>query len=293
MISISQFNSVYPDDNACLHKIFAIGYNHVKECPKCNRTPNFSKVKNRRSYQCLSCGHQIYPTVGTIFERSSISLKSWFLIMYLHTTTRNGISAKEIERLIEVSYPTALRMAHRIKSIMMQDFGHKLSNYVMVDETYIGMKSRNMHSNKKPDFKNGTTNKITVMGFMEKSGTVITKVMGQETIPAMTYKQIVEDNVDSKAILITDAFPAYKNLHFSFPNHIRVDHTHGEYVKNGHSTNPLENYWSTLKRMIKGTHIHVSKKHLSKYIAENTFRYMNRHQPDKMFELIIDRIRKC
>ncbi len=101
---------------------------------------------------------------------------------------------------------------------------------------------------------------------------------------------IVKDNVHRESIVVTDANNAYKKAKDSFKGHIVVDHTKGEYAKNGYSTNKIENYWSTLKRMIKGTHIHVSKKHLSKYIAENSFRYMNRNQPDRMFDLILNRV---
>lgn len=286
------FHKTYPTNEDCLHELYRRSW-LGKRCPKCNRGIIYHKIKNRMAYQCSGCSHQIYPTVGTIFENSKIPLKQWFYIIFLHTTTRNGISAKFIERILGVDYKTALRMSHRIKGLMMDTETRQLKDYVMIDECYFGQKSRTMHSDKrKKFFSNGLTNKTTVMGFMEKNGYVHTKVLGQEEIPSPTYRQIVIDTVNPDAVLITDAFPAYKNLVFSFPNHVRVDHTKGEYVKDGHSTNPLENYWSTLKRMIKGTYIHVSPKHLSKYIGENTFRYVHRKEPEKMFDLILQKIRR-
>jgi transposase len=90
--------------------------------------------------------------------------------------------------------------------------------------------------------------------------------------------------------VVTDGFGAYKKLKVSFADHKVINHSEGYYVWEGHSTNRIENYWSTLKRMIKGTHISVSRKHLPKYIAENSFRYVNRHQPEKMFDFILSRV---
>lgn len=288
--TLNYFYKRFPDGAACLKFLFESLYGD-KPCPKCKKNSTFKLLKLRKCYQCSSCSLQIHPTVGTIFENSHVSLSYWFFIIYLHSTTRNGIAAKEIERITGVTYKTALRMAHKIKTLMVEDFGRKLTDYVMVDETYVGMKAKNMHGEQRKMFKRGETNKTTVMGFMEKGGLgIYTKVLGQEEIPAPTYRQIVMESVDKDAVLITDAFPAYKNLVFSFPNHVRVDHTRGEYVKDGHTTNPLENYWSTLKRMIKGTHIHVSRKHLPKYIAENTFRYVRRNQPYKIFDNILEKI---
>lgn len=289
--TLNQFQQEFPTNDSCLERIFKVNYPNLKKCPSCKKESKFTRVSNRRCYQCSKCRYQIYPTAGTIFEKTKVSLKSVFTIIYYHTTTRNGISAKEVERLLDVSYKTALRLCHLIKELMSDKIDRQLMDYVMADESYFGMKARNMHSKQRKMFKEGRTNKTTVMGFIDKEGTVITKVLGQETLPAAQYKEIVEHVVHPDAVLITDAFPAYKNLHFTFPNHIRVDHSRGEYVKDGHGTNKIENYWSTLKRMIKGTHIHVSPKHLPKYVGENTFRFVRRNEPEKMFYTIIERIR--
>src|ERR1700739_388481 len=115
--TIKQFRESYPNDDACLDKIFQLRYKNLV-CPKCESDNEFKRVKNRRSYQCPSCAFQIYPTKGTIFEKTTTSLSDWFLIIYMQTTTRNGVSAKEIERTLNVCYKTALRMAHQIKILM-------------------------------------------------------------------------------------------------------------------------------------------------------------------------------
>ena len=295
--TLKQFQTAYPNDDACLHQIFILRYGHLVSCPKCQKEPAFVKVKDRRSYQCPYCSYQVYPTVGTIFEKSTTPLTSWFMAIYLHCSTRNGVAAKELERVLSVCYKTALRMAHQIKIMMVEtDFG-QLMGEVMIDETYIGMLGKNMHRDRKkillPKDANGNkkSNKIGVMGMMGKDGKIITKVLGVETHPDDTLKDIVIGNVHPDSVVVTDAYPPYKNLKKHFNKHVRVDHEKDEYVKDGFTTNNVENYWSTLKRMIKGTHIHVSKKHLSKYVAENTFRYLRRNQPEKMFEKILEKMK--
>jgi len=115
--TINEFRATYPDDGACLDKIYQLRYNGLI-CPKCESDKAFHRVKGRRSYQCPSCGFQIYPTQGTIFEKTTTPLTHWFYAIYLQTTTRNGVAAKELERQLNICYKTALRMAHQIKILM-------------------------------------------------------------------------------------------------------------------------------------------------------------------------------
>jgi transposase len=291
-LTIAEFNKRFPDSDACLEHIFKIGYSNCSQCPECKKAFNYTRVKDRKAYQCSNCSNQIYPTAGTVFHQSTTPLNYWFTAIYMFTTTRNGVSAKELERQLSVCYKTALRMAHQIKKLMIDTTSDKLTGEIMIDETYLGMLGKNMHNDvkKTKQIKTGSGSKIGVMGMIAKNGRIITKVLGEETSDVQSYHSILKENIDPASIVVTDAFPAYQNIGSSFESHIVVDHNKKEYVKNGHSTNRVENYWSTLKRMIKGTHIHVSKKHLSKYVAENSFRYMNRTQPEKMFDLILNRV---
>jgi transposase len=289
-LTIAEFNKRFPDSDACLEHLFKIGYSNYSECPECKKAFKYARVKDRKAYQCSNCSNQIYPTAGTVFHQSTTPLNYWFTAIYMFTTTRNGVSAKELERQLDVCYKTALRMAHQIKKLMIDSNTDMLAGEIQIDETYFGMLSKNMHSSDKKEMKPGGGSKIGVMGMIEKEGRIVTKVLGEETNANQTFHAIVKENISPDSTIITDAFPAYKNLKKSFKTHVRVDHNKNEYVKDGFSTNRIENYWSTLKRMIKGTHIHVSKKHLSKYIAENSFRYTNRKQPEKMFDLILNRV---
>lgn len=115
--TITEFRKDYPDDDACLHKIFTFRFKGLV-CPKCEDDREFTRVNNRKSYQCPNCGFQIYPTAGTPFEKTRIPLTHWFYAIFLQTTTRNGVAAKELERQLNICYTTALRMNHQIKKLM-------------------------------------------------------------------------------------------------------------------------------------------------------------------------------
>lgn len=289
--TIDQFKEQFPDDDACLEYLFKQNYGELTGCPKCSVESKFSKITNRRAYQCPICSNQIYPTANTVFHKSSTPLRYWFYAIYLFTTTRNGVAAKELERQLNVSYKTALRMAHQIKILMMDTNPDKLRGVVSIDETYLGMLGKNMHKSKNRISDKSQTNKTGVMTLIEKDGRMLAKVLKVET-PNLPLAEIVEQYVDENAIVVTDGASPYKNLSDSFKKHVAVDHNLKQYVKDGYTTNVNENYNSALKRMIKGTHIHVSPKHLPKYVAENTFRYTNRNEPEKMLHKILSNA-KC
>src|SRR5580693_6796782 len=140
--TITEFREMYPDNDACLDKVFQLRYAGLV-CPKCEGDKPFTRVKNRRSYQCPCCGFQIYPTQGTVFEKSTTPLTHWFYAIYLQTTTRNGVAAKELERQLNVCYKTALRMAHQIKKLMSDKIEEPFTGVVSADEVFIGGRNKN------------------------------------------------------------------------------------------------------------------------------------------------------
>src|ERR1700733_3329294 len=146
--TIEQFRKDYPNDDACLHKIYELRYKNLV-CPKCDSDEAFTRVKNRRSYQCPCCGFQIYPTADTVFHKSRIPLTHWFYLIFLQTTTRNGVAAKEVERQLSVCYETALRMCHQVKKLMANQKIAKLTGIVEIDESYVGQKVTNMTKKKR------------------------------------------------------------------------------------------------------------------------------------------------
>jgi transposase len=287
--TITEFRNMYPDNDACLDKLFKLRYTNLV-CPKCDGDKPFARVKDRRAYQCPSCSFQLYPTEGTIFEKTTTPLTHWFYAIYLQTTTRNGVAAKELERQLNICYKTALRMAHQIKILMANKPIGKLTGIVETDESYFGMKLANMTKQKRTEMidenKNVKDNKTGVMGFVSRDGKVKTEVMHG----GKSFKDRVRDNVSKDATIVTDSHAGYEGLNLEFHKHEVLNHFADEYVKGEYHTNTVEGFWSQLKRTIKGTHIHVSARHLQKYSDEVAFRYMHKDKQDTMFETILSHV---
>ncbi|MBS1917464.1 MAG: IS1595 family transposase [Bacteroidetes bacterium] len=287
--TIDQFRKDYPNNDACLDKLFKLRYTNLV-CPKCDNDKPFTRVKDRMSYQCPCCGFQLYPMQGTIFQKSTTPLTHWFYAIYLQTTTRNGVAAKELERQLSVSYPTALRMAHQIKRLMANEKIDKLTGVVEIDESYVGMKIANMTKKKRAEYaQSGFTkadNKTGIMGFVSRDGKIKTEVMHG----GKSFKERVRNNVSKDAIIVTDSHGGYEGLSIEYFKHEVINHFANEYKRGEWHTNTVEGFWSQLKRTIKGTHIHVSAKYLQLYSDEVGFRYMNRDKQEIMFETILSHV---
>lgn len=287
--TITQFRKDYPDNDACLHRLFTLRFTGLV-CPKCDGDKEFTRVNNRKSYQCPCCGFQVYPMAGTIFEKSRTPLTHWFYAIYLQTTTRNGVAAKELERQLNVCYETALRMAHQIKKLMGNNKPEKLKGIVEIDESYVGMKFANMTKRKRASMidVNNTfkDNKTGIMGFISRDGKVRTEVM----FPGKTFKERVRDNVSKDATIVTDSHNGYEGLNVEYAAHETVNHDAGEYKRDNWHNNTVEGFWSQLKRTLKGTHIHCDAKYLQIYADEVAFRYMHRDKQDTMFETILSHV---
>ena len=139
--TIQDFFKQFPDDDACLDYLMQLRHGETIDCPKCAKHGKFARIRKQKAYSCPWCGHHIHPMVGTPFHKSHTPLQKWFYAMYLFTTTRHGVPAKELQRQLGVSYPTAFRMAHLIREYMGSvDGDPPLTDHVEVDETYISGK---------------------------------------------------------------------------------------------------------------------------------------------------------
>lgn len=161
--TFKQFQTEYPDDASCLAKLMEINYGGTEiTCPGCGvERAKFHPMGSRRAYACQVCGHHIYPAAGTIFHKSSTNLTKWFFAMYLMTSTRHGVAAKELERQLGVTYKTAWRMAHELRKLMASaddKWGGPMSGHVEIDETFVGGR-RKAHE---PD------NKTIVFGMLQR-----------------------------------------------------------------------------------------------------------------------------
>ena len=281
--TITEFFAKFPTDDACLDYLMQQRHGAALDCPKCGKHGKFHRIKRHPAFECAWCGYEIYPMVGTIFARSHVPLQKWFYAMYLFTTSRHGVPAKELQRQLGVSYPTAHRMGHQIRKHMAAvDGDDGLSGMVEVDEAYIGGKPRQKGRKDAYEYRK---RKTTIFGMMQRNGDVITRVVPDAK--RKTLMPIVDQFVAKRSTISTDEWHAYKALSMAGYYHMFVSHQTGEYVNGDAHTNTIEGFWSIIKRSIRGTHVHVSKKWMQSYLGEFEFRYNLRKAPHLMFARLL------
>lgn len=288
--TINQFRKDYPNDDTCLEMIFKLRYAAMPCCPQCSQATTFKRIAGRRAYQCSDkdCQYQLYPTAGTVFEKTRTSLVDWFYVIYLMGSTRNGVSAKEIERQLGVTYKCAWRMGHQIRTLMAAGgLGAMLSGTVEVDECYIGGNPKNKHANKQADNLGRGIKKQPLVSILQRGGQVRSFVV--DNVGSGGIYKIITENVEKGSRLITDGFTSYKWVGMQY-DHVPVKHNNDRITLGDKHTNTVEGFFSHLKRTISGTHIHVSPKHLQKYADECSFRYSHRHEGQMMFHRILSQV---
>jgi len=289
--SLMEFMREYPDDEACLQSFWRNRYSadgtnaHCFTCEEVRPFARYETAQQRQAWNCTACGAYLYPTAGTIFHKSSTSLHLWFYAMYLMASTRCGISAKQIEREIGVTYKTAWRMAHRIrKYLMTQDGEPMMGGTVEMDETYIGgrrsIKRGGRRGRPGPD-----SNKATVFGMVERKGTV--RAVTVPNVKKATLFPHIQERVLPASIIYTDELGSYNQLGTAGYHHARVNHSEHVYVSGDVHTNTIEGFWSLMKRGIDGVYHAVSAKHLQGYLNEYAWRYNHRSDGRAMFETLL------
>lgn len=220
--------------------------------------------------KCKHCRKQFTATVGTIFEGSHIPLNIWLQAIYMMCTSKKGVSAHQLHRMMSITYKSAWFMVHRIRHAMFEDTEKpRIEGTVEADETYVGGRGHG---------KRGRgTKKAPVFSLVQRDGEV--RSFHVDNVKAKTLTRLMKDNVSVESDVMTDSYIAYKNLRKNFPTHQAVDHSK-EYVRGIVHTNFAESYFSLLKRGILGTFHHVSKTHLQRYLHEFDFRWSNRKMTD-------------
>jgi transposase len=292
--SLMEFMREYPDDATCLEWLWRNRYSPDgvnAYCPKCGQERPFKKYntsQQRQSWTCTACGNHIHPTAGTIFHKSSTSLHLWFYAMYLMTSTRCGISAKQLERELGVTYKTAWRIAREIRQTLMTQADEQLGKNegVELDETFIGGKAKNMHRAKRERLGGrGTAGKVPVFGAVERRGKVIAVTV--PNVDRVTLLPQVKKHVIPAATVYTDEMGAYDPLTESGYKHQVITHSEQVYVSGDVHTNTIEGFWSLVKRGIGGVYHAVSAKHLQGYLNEYSWRYNHRNGGRAMFEALL------
>ena len=269
-------------------------------CPTCGRK-DVRFIAPRRMWECKTKHPQKQFTakVGTIFEDSPLGLDKWFAAVWIIANCKNGVSSYEIARDLGVTQKTAWFMNHRIRYAMRTGSFEKMSGQVEADETYIGGLARNMHKDKRAEKITGTggSGKTIVMGLLERHGldksqkVIDTLDYDKKDKKASRVKAAVVPNVKTETLhgevhkhvkpgteLFTDELASYQGLDPEYMHQV-INHAE-EYVRGHVHTNGMENFWSLLKRMIKGTYVSVEPFHLFRYLDEEAFRFNERKLTD-------------
>jgi len=288
-LSVVEFWREYPDDAACLDALWRRKFapdGHHAHCPVCKQERKFHRTKTRASYTCDSCGKHLHPMKGTIFEKSTTSLQLWFYAMFLIASTRCGISAKQLERELGVTYKTAHRMFKRIRNELMSDDGEPLSGDVEIDETGVHGRPRGPKMSKK-EAANWRERQVSVLGMVERGGRLKLRVIESRRGEPLSGQ--VRANVNPSSIIFTDDWMAYKPLSREFAGHSVINHSAGVYVLGNIHTNTVEGAFGNLKTGMRGAYKKVSRKWLQSYLDEYAWRYNARYEDQAMFEQLLKR----
>src|SRR5436190_15760360 len=252
----------------------------VVKCPYC-KSEDVSFISTRKVWKCKHCTEksQFSVKVGTVMEDSPISLDKWLCAFWLIANAKNGISSYELHRSLGVTQKTAWFMLHRIRLAMQSGSIEKFSGRVEADETYIGAKARFMHKNKRTG-KTGMVGKTAVLGLLERgtegASRVRCKVLKRTRVSDLD--PAIRENVEKGAEVMTDTLSSYYKLSDEYVHQV-IDHA-VSYAEGHVHTNVLENFWSLLKRGIRGTYVNVEPFHLFRYLDEQAFRFNERKDND-------------
>jgi transposase len=278
--SIRDFEREFPNDDACLEWLKNSRWPDGIHCEHCQRVAKHHRITKRPAYACDFCGHHVYPMAGTILEHSATPLRLWFHAMFLMSSTRCGISAKQLQRELGVTYKTAWRMFKQIRSMLNEDV-MSLLNEVEVDETYIGSRKRGKRGR-------GAAGKTAVLGMAERKGKIMVKVI--PNVQAKTIVPLIKEKVLPQSVIYTDELSSYNSLSQMGYQHKRIHHASKVYVMGDVHTNTIEGYWSLMKRGIDGVHHAVSAKYLQDYMNSYCFRWNHRNEETPMFLQIASRL---
>jgi transposase len=294
--TVADLQREFPDDEACLdwlwRHLHSADGNHA-ECPKCNRTRRFHRITARQSYSCDSCGHHLHPTSGTIFEKSTTPLRLWFHAIFLLSQTRCGISAKQLQREIGVTYKTAWRMFNRIRQLLEDDDDSPLTGEVEIDETFVGGKpkaSARLTRRTAAAWRNEPDNKQVVLGMVERGGRVRAMIVPDRS--AETLAAYIRANVSPDAVLYTDEFRLYTTLGREFAGHYKIRHKDKIYAEGHIHTQTIEGFFGNVKRGLSGVQHSVSRRWLNLYVSEFAFKYNHRDDGQPMFKIFLRNVRK-
>ena len=263
---VEQFHS----EDRCREYLEDLRWPDGVQCPRCEAT-NIYRVPSRSQYECGSCGYDFSVTSGTMFHDTHLPLTKWLMGVYLMVESKKGISAKQMERTLGISYKTAWYLNHRVRDAVRDAYPFPLKGIVEVDETYVGGKVKGKG-------RRYTGNKAIVVGAVQRGGKIVLEVVpdnGRKTLHGF-----INENVsDETEAIYTDEWRPYRGIADKNTRHEAVNHSAEEWVRGDVHTNSIENVWSLFKRSIMGSFHKISLKHLDSYLDELEWRFNNRDNP--------------
>lgn len=275
----------FTNEEAARAHLEALRWPKGAECPHCGGTERNTQLKGKAHraglWTCGDCRTQFSVTVGTVFERSKVPLHKWLLVTHLMCASKKSISAKQIERMVGVTYKTAWFMCHRVREAMRPMGFEKLGGggkIVEADETYFGTSKKALAEKAKGKKRTGGTHKIKIFSMVERGGNV--RSFHVDKINSLTVKTHLTNHVHKDTRLMTDEAMFYRKTGESFQSHEAVNHSKYEYSRGDVTTNSAESFFALVKRSLIGTYHHVGEQHMFRYMHEFDFRYNNRKVSD-------------
>jgi transposase len=286
--SVREFFDRFPTEDACLEHLMNLRFGMKHQCTRCGAVSTFHRLASIPAYSCAACGDHVHPMAGTIFQDTRTPLRMWFYAIYLFVTTRHGVSGKELQRQLGVTYKTAYRIGIQIRKLMeAADLGGLLAGHVEIDEAYVGGRRSGKRGR-------GAEGKTIVMGMKERGGRIVTQVIPDVRKP--TLRDVTLQNVETGSVVSTDELMSYGLLAGDGFIHGAVKHAAKEWsyydYRTGetHSTNNIESFWKLFKYSVRSTHIHLSREKLPLYLAEFCYRSNHREMGNLMFDALLARL---
>ena len=272
----------FPDHASCIEHLERVRWPHVPACPLCGAVNVVRKAENDRigRWNCHGCKSSFNVLSGTIFQKTKIDLQKWFLAISLNLNAKKSLSSHQLARDLDLNHKTAWYMGMRIRRAMV-DEGALLSGIVEADEAYVGGKPRkpNRRDDDKPSTRGRGTDKLPIIGAVERGGRVVAKPSLKVDVAALT--SFLNETVDKASLLMTDAWGGYRQMSRHM-RHVTVDHSK-QYVDGLAHTNTIEGFWALLKRAWYGTHHHYTDEHSIAYVVESCYKY-NARNSENVFE---------